>query len=69
MEVFEPDTMRTVMTALLVHDMHADTEAEGSTHPELLIAREAVHGGYWRQPFEIRSTLTFTVVAGLPART
>jgi hypothetical protein len=65
MEVFSPDTMRTVMTALLVHDLHSARPAS-SEHPERLVARNAVHGGYWRRPYDIRSTLAYTAVLGLP---
>jgi hypothetical protein len=65
MEVFSPDTMRTVMTALLIHDLHTAKPAS-TEHPERLVARNAVHGGYWRRPYDIRSTLTYTAVLGLP---
>lgn len=69
MEVFEPDTMRTVMTALMVHDVHqpppASAAAEGR-HPDELIAHGAVHGGYWRRPYNLRSTLVYTAVLGMP---
>lgn len=65
MEVFTPDAMRTVMTALLVHDLHIGAPAPGE-HPERTVARNAVHGGYWRRPYNIRTTLTYTAVLGLP---
>ena len=65
MEVFSPDTMRSVMTALLVHDLHAGASL-GDEHLESAAARSAVHGGYWRRPYNIRSTLTYTAVLGLP---
>lgn len=63
MEVFEPDTMRTVMTALMVHDLHRPPD---DPHPDARIAHGAVHGGYWRRPYEIRSTLMYTAALGLP---
>ena len=63
MEVFAPETTRTVMTALMVHDLHNPANAR---HPEARIAHGAVHGGYWRRPYEIRSTLMYTAALGLP---
>ena len=63
LEVFPPETMQAVMTALLVHDLHHEAEA---THPELAIAADAVHGGYWRVPHDIKSTLLYTAALGLP---
>ena len=62
-EVFAPDTMRTLMTALMVHDLH---DPPGHGHPDRRVAHGAVHGGYWRRPYEIRSTLRYTVMRGLP---
>jgi hypothetical protein len=55
--------MRTLMTALLVHDLHVPPRHE---HPELTITRNGVHGGYWRVPHDIRSTLLYTAAVGLP---
>ena len=63
MEIFEPDTMRTVMTALMVHDLH---NPPTDRHLERRVAHGAVHGGYWRRPYEIRSTLMYTATVGLP---
>jgi hypothetical protein len=54
MEIFAPDTMRTVMTALMVHDLHNQPT---DRHPERRIAHGAVHGGYWRRPYEIRGSI------------
>jgi hypothetical protein len=34
--------------------------------PERRVIRSAVHGGYWRRPYEIRSTLAYTALPGLP---
>jgi hypothetical protein len=62
-EIFAPETMRTVMTALMVHDLH---NPPTEVHPERRSARAAVHGGYWRRPSEIRSTLLYTAALGLP---
>jgi hypothetical protein len=67
-EVFEPATARTLMAALLVHDLrnpgsyaHPDTEL---AHDWLLFAHEANHGGLWRSPFEPRSVLSLAVARG-----
>lgn len=64
LEVFEPDTMSVLMTALLVHDLNVDTPTE---HPELGLTRDGIHGGYWRVPYDIRSTLLYTGLVGIPA--
>lgn len=63
LEVFDPDTMSALMTALLVHDLHVGPRAE---HPELQLSRDGIHGGYWRSPYDIRSTLLYSGVVGLP---
>ncbi len=68
LEVFSPETMQTLMTALLVHDLHtsSDGAAASGLHPELAIARAGVHGGYWRVPHDINSTLLYSAVRGAP---
>jgi hypothetical protein len=69
MEVFQPDTMRTLMTALMVHDLHdpgAEPPAFDGTHPDELVDFGAVHGGYWRRPYNLHSTLIYTGIVGLP---
>ncbi len=63
LEVFPPETMQAVMSALLVHDLHQEVDAG---HPELAVAANAVHGGYWRVPHDIKSTLLYTAALGLP---
>ena len=63
LEVFSPETMRALMTALMVHDLHVPQPA---AHPELRVSADAVHGGYWRVPHDIRSTLLLTAALGLP---
>jgi hypothetical protein len=64
LEVFEPDTMSVLMTAMLVHDLNT-TPAQ--VHPELALTRDGIHGGYWRVPHDIRSTLLYTGLVGIPA--
>jgi len=78
LEVFSPETMQTLMTALLVHDLHVPGPPEDSGdpghvghvehpgHPELAVARAGVHGGYWRVPHDINSTLIYSAVRGAP---
>ena len=63
LEVFPPETMQAVMSALLVHDLHTEPDAG---HPELAISANGVHGGYWRVPHDIKSTLFYTAALGLP---
>jgi beta-glucosidase len=65
MEVLEPETMRALMPALMVHDLHEPPPGDGS-HPDELIAAGAVHGGYWRRPYNRRTTLVYTAVLGVP---
>lgn len=63
LEVFPPETMQAVMSALLVHDLHQEVAA---AHPELAVSENGVHGGYWRVPHDIKSTLLYTAALGLP---
>lgn len=63
LEVFAPETMSVLMTALLIHDLNV---APVNEHPELRLTRAGVHGGYWRVPFDIRSTLLYTGLVGIP---
>jgi hypothetical protein len=35
-------------------------------HPDELIGHGAVHGGSWRRPSNLRSTLVYTAVLGMP---
>ncbi len=63
LEVFAPETMSVLMAALLVYDLNTPPRDE---HPELGITRDGVHGGYWRVPYDIRSTLLYTGLAGIP---
>ncbi|MBW9205122.1 hypothetical protein KV097_04140 [Mumia sp. zg.B17] len=64
-EIFEPATTRVLMAALLVHDLHAATEAR--EHPEQLFTDGAAHGGLWRVGYEPRSALGVAAVGGLPS--
>jgi hypothetical protein len=63
LEVFAPSTMSVLMTALLVHDLNAK---QSTVHPELMLTRGGVHGGYWRVAHDIRTTLLYTGIVGIP---
>ncbi len=64
-EIFEPATTRTLMAALLVHDLNRapapPPQAEG------LFAQGAAHGGLWTAAYEPRSALGIAALAGAPA--
>ena len=61
-EVFEPDTTRALMAALLVHDLMTDVPAPAEPWREE--ARHAVHGGLWRAAYAPRSALGLAAVLG-----
>jgi hypothetical protein len=65
-EVFDPETTRTLMAALLVHDLNsaAGDDLGPSWRDE---ARSAAHGGLWRIAYTPRSALTLGVLLGYPA--
>lgn len=63
-EIFASDTSRTLMAALLVHDLHRPRRSGGD--PEDLFSDGAAHGGLWRAPYEPRSVLPFAALVGLP---
>jgi len=64
-EIFAPETTRTLMAALLVHDLN--TPAPERAHPEQLFSDGAAHGGLWRAAYEPGSALPLAAVAGLPS--
>ena len=67
-EIFEPETTRVLMAALLVHDLRNPTaEAKPSVdevHPFDLFIEGAIHGGIWRLPYEPRSILPIGLIGG-----
>ena len=78
-EVFEPETTRVLMAALLVHDLSVDTPPRNhlpenhpsknhppKNHPWLAEADQAVHGGLWRTAYSPRSALSLAALVGLP---
>jgi hypothetical protein len=62
-EVFEPATTKTLMAALLVHDLHTDG-GPVQAHPWQDEAREAAHGGLWRIAYAPRSALGLAALLG-----
>lgn len=70
-QIFDPATTRTLMAALLVHDLCADA-ADGAgvaaqAHPWQDEAHAAAHGGLWRIPYAPRSALPVAAVLGYPS--
>jgi hypothetical protein len=68
-EVFSPDTSRTLAAALLVHDLRnpkaASKPSVRLTHPYEQHQRTANHGGLWRMAYSPRSVLSIAAVLGL----
>jgi hypothetical protein len=64
-EVFEPATTKTLMAALLVHDLQ--TGAAAQPHPWQDEAYAAAHGGLWRIAYAPRSALTLAALMGYRA--
>jgi hypothetical protein len=64
-EVFEPDTTRVLMAALLVHDLYAGAPARD--HPWQDEADAAAHGGLWRIAYAPRSALGIAAALGYRA--
>jgi hypothetical protein len=60
--VFEPATTKTLMAALLVHDLCAGDPAQA--HPWQDEAHAAAHGGLWRIAYAPRSALTLAALMG-----
>jgi hypothetical protein len=65
-EVFEPATTKTLMAALLVHDLHTGG-GPALAHPWEDEARAAAHGGLWRIAYTPRSALGLAVMLGYRA--
>jgi hypothetical protein len=68
-ETFEPATSRTLMAALLVHDLRARAHTAPRAGPaaEHELTAAAVHGGLWRLPWEPRTVLPLAVLRGAPS--
>jgi hypothetical protein len=67
--VFEPDTCRVLMAALLVHDLNADSPLPPGAQPWEHEAHGAAHGGLWRIAWAPRSALGLAALLGFGART
>lgn len=68
-EIFEPETSRWLMAALLVHDLRNDDGGSTPTgHPFDLYVQSAAHGGIWRLGYEPRSVLPLAVLRGFLRR-
>ncbi len=66
LEVFEPATCRTLMAALLVHDLHAGG-GPAQPNPWQDEACAAAHGGLWRIAYAPRSALGLATLLGYAA--
>jgi hypothetical protein len=66
-EVFEPATTKTLMAALLVHDLHTSGGGPAQAHPWQDEARAAAHGGLWRIAYAPRSALGIAALLGYRA--
>ena len=64
-EVFEPAATRTLMAALLVHDLRAAGPPQA--HPWQDEAQAAAHGGLWRIAYAQRSALGLAALLGYAA--
>jgi hypothetical protein len=68
-EIFEPETSRALMAALLVHDLRSGTSSAKPDapvgHPFDLFVDKAVHGGIWRSTYEPRSVLPMALLRGM----
>jgi hypothetical protein len=65
-EVFEPATTKTLMAALLVHDLYAGG-GPAAAHPWQDEANAAAHGGLWRIAYAPRSALGLAALLGYGA--
>jgi hypothetical protein len=66
-EIFEPATTKTLMAALLVHDLNTRGGGPAQAHPWQDEARAAAHGGLWRAAYAPRSALALAALLGYRA--
>jgi hypothetical protein len=68
-EIFEPATTKTLMAALLVHDLYAggDPDRPAVAHPWQDEAHAAAHGGLWRLAYAPRSAFGLAALLGYGA--
>ncbi len=67
-EIFEPETSRALMAALLVHDLRNPAAVAPLAHPFDLFTDGAAHGGLWTAPYAPRSVLPLAVAVGAAKR-
>lgn len=71
-EIFEPETSKALMAALLVYDLRnpsAVAQPDAAVdHPYRLFTEGAAHGGIWRLPYEPRSILPLALARGMLGR-
>jgi hypothetical protein len=71
-EIFEPETSRALMAALLVHDLRNPSASARPDaplgHPFDLFTDGAAHGGLWSVPYAPRSVLPLAVAIGAAKR-
>jgi hypothetical protein len=65
-EIFEPATTKTLMAALLVHDLYANDSTVWG-HPWQDEAHAAAHGGLWRMGYTPRSAFGLAALLGYGA--
>jgi len=65
-EIFNTSTSRSLMTALLIHDL-AWPEAADGAHPFSLFTHGACHNGFWRMPYLLSSMVEVAAALQLAA--
>jgi hypothetical protein len=65
-QIFEPDTTKALMAALLVYDLHAGGD-QARGHPWQDEAHAAAHGGLWRMGYTPRSAFGLAALLGYGA--
>lgn len=67
-EIFEADTARVLMAALLVHDLQQAPPAATMANPEEMFINQAAHSGLWRAGYDPRSVLGLAAALGASSR-
>ena len=72
LEIFEPGTSNSLMTAMLIEDI-CNTESVAHSnvpleHPLYLFSSGAWHGGFWRCPYKLSSIVEYAALFGLSKR-
>jgi len=61
-EIFEPNTANTIMTALLIYDLHQKIEKREKYNPLDMFKENAVHGGVWRMAYRMGSLVEIAAI-------